>query len=214
MNLSWTLLALALIGAEDQQPRSPSVPMPPVSGGIGLSRALRGPIALARKVHAANVPDACLATMPDRPCGGCPLLEEISANLCPEDILDGSMVAVCALPRDVGLALRADDRPTELAGSGHGTPPMPKVAPPRKLDQAEAPEVWPMTLPEAIRIALDNSEIVRVISFGGAGVPIGGFEPIAVKTTSDAKRVDPGREPIVIARLNADASLWRFKAEV
>ena len=30
---------------------------------------------------------------------------------------------------------------------------------------------------EAIRIGLDNSEVVRVIPFGAQGIPIGGFEP-------------------------------------
>ena len=34
-----------------------------------------------------------------------------------------------------------------------------------------------MTLQQAIRIGLDNSEIVRVIAFGAQGIPIGGFEP-------------------------------------
>ena len=47
-------------------------------------------------------------------------------------------------------------------------------------------EVWPMTLPEAIRIGLDNSEIVRVIAFGAQGIPIGGFEPTPLNTGAGA----------------------------
>ena len=54
---------------------------------------------------------------------------------------------------------------------------LPKVAKPRTTNDPEAQEVWPMTLQEAIRIGLDNSEVVRVIAFGAQGIPIGGFEP-------------------------------------
>ncbi len=55
--------------------------------------------------------------------------------------------------------------------------PLPKLAKPRTTNDPEAQEVWPMTLQQAIRIGLDNSEIVRVIAFGAQGIPIGGFEP-------------------------------------
>ena len=54
---------------------------------------------------------------------------------------------------------------------------LPKVHKPRTTNDPEAEEVWPMTLQEAIRIGLDNSEVVRVIPFGAQGIPIGGFEP-------------------------------------
>ncbi|APW63135.1 TolC family protein [Paludisphaera borealis] len=54
---------------------------------------------------------------------------------------------------------------------------LPKVAKPRTTNDPEAEEIWPMTLQEAIRIGLDNSEVVRVIPFGAQGIPIGGFEP-------------------------------------
>jgi outer membrane protein TolC len=55
--------------------------------------------------------------------------------------------------------------------------PLPRVAKPRTTNDPEAAEVWPMTLQQAIRIGLDNSEVVRVIAFGAQGIPIGGFEP-------------------------------------
>jgi outer membrane protein TolC len=55
--------------------------------------------------------------------------------------------------------------------------PLPRVAKPRTTNDPEAQEVWPMTLQQAIRIGLDNSEVVRVIAFGAQGIPIGGFEP-------------------------------------
>ena len=43
-----------------------------------------------------------------------------------------------------------------------------------------------MKLQEAIRIGLDNSEIVRVIAFGAQGIPIGGFEPTPLNTGASA----------------------------
>jgi outer membrane protein TolC len=63
---------------------------------------------------------------------------------------------------------------------------MPKVHKPRTTNDPEAEEVWPMTLQEAIRIGLDNSEIVRVIPFGAQGIPIGGFEPSPLNTGAGA----------------------------
>ncbi len=63
---------------------------------------------------------------------------------------------------------------------------MPRLAKPRTTNDPEAQEVWPMTLQEAIRIGLDNSEIVRVIAFGAQGIPIGGFEPTPLNTGAGA----------------------------
>jgi outer membrane protein TolC len=55
--------------------------------------------------------------------------------------------------------------------------PLPRIAKPRTTNDPEAREIWQMPLPEAIRIGLDNSEVVRVISLGAQGIPVGGFEP-------------------------------------
>jgi outer membrane protein TolC len=63
---------------------------------------------------------------------------------------------------------------------------MPKMAKPRTTNDPEAQEIWPMTLPECIRIGLDNSEIVRVIAFGAQGIPIGGFEPTPLNSGASA----------------------------
>ena len=41
-----------------------------------------------------------------------------------------------------------------------------------------------MTLHEAIQIGLDNSEVVRVISLGAQGIPVGGFEPTPLNTAA------------------------------
>jgi outer membrane protein TolC len=63
---------------------------------------------------------------------------------------------------------------------------LPKVHKPRTTNDPEADEVWPLTLQEAIRIGLDNSEVVRVIAFGAQGIPIGGFEPTPLNTGAGA----------------------------
>jgi outer membrane protein TolC len=63
---------------------------------------------------------------------------------------------------------------------------LPKVAKPRTTNDPEADEIYPMTLQEAIRIGLDNSEVVRVISFGAQGIPVGGFEPTPLNTGAGA----------------------------
>src|SRR5262249_4130546 len=55
--------------------------------------------------------------------------------------------------------------------------PLPRIAKPRTTGDPEAAEIWQMPLNEAIRIGLDNSEVVRVISLGAQGIPVGGFEP-------------------------------------
>lgn len=64
--------------------------------------------------------------------------------------------------------------------------PLPKVAKPRTTNDPEAREIWQMTLQEAIRIGLDNSEVIRVISLGAQGIPIGGFEPTPLNTGAGA----------------------------
>jgi len=64
--------------------------------------------------------------------------------------------------------------------------PMPKVARPRTTNDPEAREIWQLTLQDAIRIGLDNSEVVRVISLGAQGIPVGGFEPTPLNTGAGA----------------------------
>jgi outer membrane protein TolC len=192
MMLSWSLLALSLVGVQDQQPSPPIVPRSPISIDIRINKTSRG---------AAD--EASLAATT---CSSRALLEEICANLCPEDILDELTIAAYSRATEP-TSEGKPDAPGRQLESTASTPPvtMPKVAKPRTISDPEAKEIWPMTLREAMRIALDNSEIVRVKSFGGFGLPVGCDGP---------KGASSDRGPIVIARLNADASLWRFQAEV
>ena len=59
---------------------------------------------------------------------------------------------------------------------------LPKISKPRTTNDPEAREIWQLTLQDSIRIGLDNSEVVRVISLGAQGIPIGGFEPTPLNT--------------------------------
>jgi outer membrane protein TolC len=70
--------------------------------------------------------------------------------------------------------------------SGPNPMQLPRLVKPRTTNDPEAQEIWPMTLQQAIRIGLDNSEIVRVIAFGAQGIPIGGFEPTPLNSGASA----------------------------
>jgi Outer membrane efflux protein len=91
---------------------------------------------------------------------------------------------------------------------------LPKLTKPRTTRDPEAAESWPLTLQSAMRIALENGPAVRVIAFGAQGIPVGGFDPTALKTGTSAQATDVGPAPIVIERLHADASPSRFQNEV
>jgi outer membrane protein TolC len=73
----------------------------------------------------------------------------------------------------------------------------------------ESQETWPLTLRGAIGIALDNSEIARIIALGVMGV--GGATSTGAE---NATREYSEGKPILIAGVNADDSFWRFQAEV
>jgi len=91
----------------------------------------------------------------------------------------------------------------------------------------EAAEVWHLTLHEAIRLGLTNSEVIRVVATGTHGVPPAGYTAaslvgptlahgIAGGNAADVPpaTVGPNNADIVISRLNDDASIWTFKAAI
>jgi len=92
------------------------------------------------------------------------------------------------VPHDSLGRVALEDKEVKQADLLSSSMPMqwPKVAKPRTTNDPEAQEVWPMSLQQAIRIGLDNSEIVRVIAFGAQGIPIGGFEPTPLNTGASA----------------------------
>ena len=91
------------------------------------------------------------------------------------------------VPKDPLGTIAAEDKEVKQANfTGNLTSAPPKLARPRTTEFPEADEIWHMTLQEAIRIGLDNSEVVRVISLGAQGIPVGGFEPTPLNTGAGA----------------------------
>ncbi len=60
--------------------------------------------------------------------------------------------------------------------------PLPQVSDPRTTSNPEAEQYWELKLQDAIKIGLENSEVVRVIALGAQGIPVGGFEPTPLNT--------------------------------
>jgi outer membrane protein TolC len=83
-----------------------------------------------------------------------------------------------------------------------------------KAGEAEGQEVRELTLPDAIRIAMDNCEGVRLVGWG-VGMHEGVYRdyPDPKSCLEAIGGTEANQAPIIIARINADASLWRFKAE-
>ncbi len=92
------------------------------------------------------------------------------------------------VPHDNLGRVALEDKEIKRADLLSATMPLqvPRISKPRTTNDPEAQEIWPLKLQEAIRIGLDNSEIVRVIAFGAQGIPIGGFEPTPLNTGASA----------------------------
>jgi outer membrane protein TolC len=84
-----------------------------------------------------------------------------------------------AVPRDNLGTIAQEDKEVKQADFLSSSLPlaMPRMAKPRTTNDPETKEIWQLTLQDAIKIGLDNSEVVRVISLGAQGIPVGGFEP-------------------------------------
>jgi outer membrane protein TolC len=91
------------------------------------------------------------------------------------------------VPHEALSSVADEDKSVRQATfTGAAPVPRPKLHAPRTTNDPEAQELWQLTLPEAIRIGLDNSEIIRVISLGAQGIPVGGFEPTPLNTGAGA----------------------------
>src|SRR5262249_28984420 len=128
--------------------------------------------------------------------------------ICAMTFLGAGLAAVARVSADD--VNRAHDGPRAVGA--HSAPGL-HLTPPITTSRSPGGETWPLSLRDAIRIALDNSEDVRVVAFGAEGKPIGGFEPSASRTAPNSAGKDPGGDSIVITRLNHDAAPWRFQAE-
>src|SRR5262249_23944389 len=87
------------------------------------------------------------------------------------------------VPREtMGLAAEEDKEVKKAQFLQNMPMPLPRVADPRTTSNPESQQVWEMSLQDAIRIGLENSEVVRVIALGAQGIPVGGFEPTPLNT--------------------------------
>ena len=86
---------------------------------------------------------------------------------------------------------------------------------------------WSLTLPEAIRLGLINSEVVRVVAMGTNHVPPAGYTGASLiargmpfgstggdRSAAPLAAVGPRDADLVIAQLNSDASIWWFKGAI
>ncbi len=88
-----------------------------------------------------------------------------------------------AVPHEVGMTAQEDaDVKQATFLQENLSVPLPKMSDPRTTSNPEGEEMWELTLPETIKIYLDNSEVVRVIALGAQGIPVGGFEPTPLNT--------------------------------
>ncbi|MGP0069089.1 MAG: TolC family protein [Isosphaeraceae bacterium] len=218
MNLSWSVLALALMGAQDQQPSQPKSPGSPIAIEIDISGPEMVKSASCRKAATAIAVRADAGTVEpaSRKSGAVARLLDYCIERCVDLVVDQAEAAIVARltevpPSTPGTA--ADGNKPGYGVSPSGVAPatlpmqLPKVAKPRTPNDPEAAELWPMTLPEAFHVALNNSEVVRVISPCPSGPVANCFGPPDQPDDSYAG-------PIVVARLNADVAVWRFKAEI
>lgn len=91
------------------------------------------------------------------------------------------------VPHDPTAVLEKEDQEVRQAAFFSDLPTqIPTLDPPRTPDNPEEPEPWPMTLEDAIRIGLDNSEVIRVIALGAQGIPVSGFEPSPLQAGAGA----------------------------
>jgi RNA polymerase sigma factor (sigma-70 family) len=118
-----------------------------------------------------------------------------------------TIFAVTFLAAGLGVVARVGAEDPKAQGEA------PRLSPRRSLGIPTEPggEPWSLSLRDAIRIGLDNSRSVRVISLGAYGIPVGGFEPSRIKKDAARSATDAS---CVIASLSPDADAQRFRAEV
>ena len=201
MNLIWWMIAPALVGADDPQPGKPDPLSAPRMLGIKVSQPPNQ--GLPSSEVAEKTPNS----------GGEPAASPVSQAVT--KFIEQGRSALAASTREPAPLTRPDEGRATAAAPAKGVEPL---------------EVWPMTLAQAIRIALDNSAFVRVRVFGAEAVPIGCFlppEPIdktALQpippagpadwlSTTRAALTGSRSRSIFIQPLSTSASPARFKAD-
>jgi RNA polymerase sigma factor (sigma-70 family) len=87
-----------------------------------------------------------------------------------------------------------------------------KTTEPAGVVHVRAENNWPMTLQDALRIAIDNSDLVHVFALSDKEIPLDGFAPMPLDATTEHWNTKTAR--LVIGPANSDASVWGLKADV
>jgi RNA polymerase sigma factor (sigma-70 family) len=83
---------------------------------------------------------------------------------------------------------------------------------PTGVVDARAENNWPLTLQDALRIAIDNSDLVHVFALSDKEIPLDGFAPTPLDARTEQWNSRTAR--LVIGPANSGASMWGFKADV
>ena len=100
------------------------------------------------------------------------------------------------VPHDPLSTVAQEDKDVKQASfESDSTPlsmPLPKLARPRTTSDPEAREIWQLTLQDAIKIGLDNSEMVRVTDLAAQITVAEGFEPRQLAAQGTATQLGGG----------------------
>jgi hypothetical protein len=189
MDLAWSVLVLALAGMDGWPVNPPPDTVQPASAPVVEIRIDSSGCASPSRAKTS----VCIATHQGTEGKTCNAHVSASTTKLAQAVLDQA-VPLIASPT---LCVSAQARPAVQPADPDTNPPaapkdtgcnnsqllisppllrMPKVA---KNGNPIVQEKWPMTLEQAIRIALDDRWAVRLIGFGPQGLPVGGFEPAA-----------------------------------
>ncbi len=209
MSSSWSVLVLALIGMDDQQPSQPKAPNPPISITVDFQSPQGNRMVSSRKDATAIVVEVDDCAEPEKPrkAGLLAKMAGVCAERLAGYVFDEAKAAIIAkIAEATACDPDADERSKAMTLNGGGVralllPGFAVTAPesrkaPDEQQPGGAEGVVAVDTPGAIRIALDNSEVVRVISFGAQGIPIGGFYPTPLKAGTPASDSRPEPMPM------------------
>jgi hypothetical protein len=111
-------------------------------------------------------------------------------------------------PERIKLPARPDvAHPAPVRSDQNGKSPEPTG-----VVDARAENNWPMTLQDALRIAIEHSDLVHVFALNDKEIPLDGFAPTPLDARTEQWNSRTAR--LAIGPANSDASVWGFKADV
>lgn len=158
---------------------------PKVAGTRGPASSIKSRVDATDRLPGSNVTEVG----PERTPGDAP--KSVESPACCDDAKGTDKAAAAVVP-------------------GLPEHPLPKLAKACETSCEDDRQACPLTVKEAIRVGLENSEVVRVVTPGATGLD--GKLPSG--SPDDAARKQAEGEPIVIDSLHADATAWAVKNAV